>query len=343
MTSAMSESQCDDALVRYADGNSSVPCCGEESSTMTNVRTGEGFPYDRSVHAELLSTKPNTKQSKGDVFNMTTVKELRVIAKDLKIKGYSAMTKETLANTIAAVIQASEPQASEHPLVNADNKIGEITNYTTIGDSDEDFFSGDGDHADDDIAADVVAYVKRIEYVKGTNLAVQFRWEGKLVIVGWSKADFKMHSWSEISGRSMLTSYATQMKFFKKLKNGLDGDVAQVVKALVRIKAMPAEIKVLQRKAARSDDQNVSGRRVDENGRIRRGVVDVNVMNVFVGMYAEAFDMPEADVRKKGMLIREFMNQYAALNDEVSIEEYAANYIGDLYYEMASNDSADDM
>lgn len=265
---------------------------------------------------------------------MTTVKQLKADAKVIGIKGYSKMTKAQLIEAIALASVASEPKASEPSNVIAPsiemirNPIVHSSEQALIAQDDADDFFEDGDLQDETLA---VYAVKRIEFIKGTNLAVQFKYNGKLVIIGWSRSDYKMHSWSEINNKAMLTSYASQMKFFKLLKNGLDGDVAQTVKALVRIKAMPSEIKVLQRKATRSDDQNVSDHRVDENVRIRRGVVDPNVMNVFVGMYAEAMQTSESDVRKNGMLIREFMNEYASVESEIAIEDFAASYISDIY------------
>lgn len=187
---------------------------------------------------------------------MKTVKELRADAKELNIKGYYNMNKQQLEDAIRAANEVSR---------HADE---------------DDFFTPDP-HGDLAVVQPPVR--KRIEYVMADNTQVCFYADGKKVRVYWDTTTYKLTIHSETRGRRNI-SYANIIRMFKPLENGADGDVARVVKAIVRIKDMPAAIKV-HRMNKLVESGRVPANRTKEKAstsKSTRGTVDPQWMQLYV-------------------------------------------------------------
>ncbi|MNO86063.1 hypothetical protein D3C76_774530 [compost metagenome] len=212
---------------------------------------------------------------------MKTVKELRVEAKELNIKGYGKMKKDQLIDAIGAASVASRNQQQPQPQ-----------------DPQDDFFTPD-EHGDVDVVVPVIR--KRIEYVMADNTQVCFFADGQKVRVYWDTTTYKLTIHSERRGRRPI-SYANLIRMFKPLTNGADGDVARVVKAIVRIKDMPAAIKV-HRMNKLVESGKVPARRTKEKAeasKSTRGKVDPQWMQRYVEWCLET-----SGVKPSGLEIRD--------------------------------------
>jgi hypothetical protein len=217
--------------------------------------------------------------------------QLLAEAKRLNIKGYGQMKKDALMDAI------------EHALVEEQRAASEASRNTPV------------------MAADVQS-AKRFEYISADNMHVQFRAAKDIVTVYWGD-DFKMHINSGRRG-DRLTSYATLISMFKPFNNGVDGDIARIVKAIVRIKQLPAALKVQQHHA----QQSAASTSVRTP---KRGVVDPDVLSAFVAAYADAYDMNVADVRNhRGYVIQHFFSLHADELQQYDADEIIYNYIGCL-------------
>lgn len=97
----------------------------------------------------------------------------------------------------------------------------------------------------------VVKPVKVFEYVRSNNLGVVFKQKGVEVKIGWNPNDAKPYI--KVGSAPMkIMSIQTAIDSFKPFKNHLHGDVAQIVKALVRVKKMPAQVLAAQKERARA-------------------------------------------------------------------------------------------
>jgi hypothetical protein len=139
---------------------------------------------------------------------------------------------------------------------------------------------------------------KLIEFVKGTELAVHYRFNGKDVIVGWSKEDFRMYMYVKGQGKR-LVSYGTMIDMLSKYQKGVHGDVGLVVKALNRIKKKPAKIVLLeqQAKAASGASRLVSSE--ENRPRANRGVVDAEWLAKFRAEFEASHDRQPTGIEIK--------------------------------------------
>lgn len=290
-----------------------------------------------------------------------TVKSLKEDAKALGIKGYSRMTKAKLLLAVEHALamndyntskisadqfnQAYQEAASdsEQPTSTVDLLSGDLEDIPmpeTASASTQETKAVSNRHEDgrssrtpvimDDDFFDETTTVQvsepLVKYVRSDNQIVEFLVRGKRVLIGWSKKDYKMHIYKAATGSSAVTSYITQIQFFKKLVNGRDGDIALVVAALKRIKSKPAVIKVLERKA-NGQTQNVSVSASEENARNRRGAVDPVILHRLVSAYASLHNVSVSDACKQGSMIRGF---FAGLDDSVNVDDRIDSYLTNL-------------
>lgn len=194
-----------------------------------------------------------------------TMKQLYAEAKELQIKGYSKMDKATLIKVI---------EYTKERLAN------EVSQPHAVDQHEDEFFTPDP-HGDVQLHQPVIR--KRIEYVKSDNTQVCFYADGRKVRVYWDTETYALTIHSERRGRRRI-SYANLIRMFKPLTNGADGDVARVVKAIVRIKDMPAAIKV-HRMNKLVESGKVPARRTKEkaeSAKSTRGKVDPKWMQRYV-------------------------------------------------------------
>ncbi|WP_422661789.1 Rho termination factor N-terminal domain-containing protein (plasmid) [Paenibacillus sp. EC2-1] len=270
--------------------------------------------------------------------NQITVKSLKEEAKVLGIKGYSKMTKAALLLAIEQAKGSAKPQPasdSEQASDVFDAMSGDLNDDDTSEETSASTQETPAVDLDDDdlFTEDTIVQVNHplVKYLKSDNTRVEFLVRGKRVIIGWSKKDYNMHIFKESTGTSCVTSYITQIQFFKKLINGRDGDIALVVAALKRIKAKPALIKVLERKSHVAE-QNVSAQTSEENTRPHRGAVDPIILSKFVSAYSTMMNISEKEVRSNyGKEIRQFFN---GLDSSMTVDQAIDTYM----YTVLSND-----
>lgn len=237
---------------------------------------------------------------------MATVQELKQVAKELGVIGYSKMSKQKLMEAIEMKKQqmsmsdlqasASEPEASErNPHHNNDANADGADAFFVPSDNDAPPAGDDAVVAEDGGTKSESKPKKLIEFVSADNIKVVYRVNGRTmtdtVIVGWSKKDFCLHMYSSVRG-DRIVSYATLITIFKKYTNGVHGDIARIVKAFGRIKAMPAPIKILQRKAKLANQEVVGEQRMENASASnrRRGTVDPEWLKQFTASFVAEYD-----------------------------------------------------
>lgn len=326
---------CNDGMTSSVCSLSS--CAGIDAANMTGVSQpnqgttpliSDGSNADQTKTKESVFTMTNTNIIAVEVLNTMTVKALKEHAAVIGAKLPSKAVKATIITNIILKQASMMPRnvMAVDPIVAASEASG--PSVSEVINDDEDFFDAD---------VDAVVSPKFIEFVSADNIKVEFIRDGRRHIVGWSKKDFKMHLFTATGDRftsDKLVSYVTIIKSFKELVNGVHGDVARVVNALVRIKAMPAQIKVLERKSKVSNSgQNVSGH-VNQDVRRHRGTVDAELMNAFVSTYADAFGISESEVRNKhARQIMAFNKAYSTADvsdTSAFIMEYVVGVINEL-------------
>jgi hypothetical protein len=110
---------------------------------------------------------------------------------------------------------------------------------------------------------------KLFEFIESTNLTVAFRQKDKLVRIGWSVSTARPYI--QVDGQpARVQMIQTSIDAFKKFVNGKHGDVARIVKALVRIRKMPAAVnaQLHQRKRAANEVSSelvISSQRQQQN------------------------------------------------------------------------------
>jgi len=208
---------------------------------------------------------------------MTTTTQLKQQAKDAGITGYYKMRKQQLIDALKKA-NASTPSAS------STQSFYNVTAPTPISTK----------------ADPQPVNMKRIEYVRASNTEVCFYADGRKVRVYWSTTNFKLTIHSEGRGRRTI-SYPHLIRMFAPLQNHVDGDVARVVKAIVRIKDMPATIK-MQRHNKLVESGKVTAIRTKENTsstKSARGTIDPQWMQEYIEWF-----MSSAGHRPNGYTIR---------------------------------------
>lgn len=129
----------------------------------------------------------------------------------------------------------------------------------------------------------VPAYTKVFEYVRSNELGVVFKQKGVLVKIGWNPSDARPYI--KVDGKPMKPMMIqSAIDSFKPFSNGVHGDIARIVKALVRVRKMPASVRVKQEERKRVQthnkpkQENVSPAERKENTLVTRysGTVDAS-------------------------------------------------------------------
>lgn len=89
--------------------------------------------------------------------------------------------------------------------------------------------------------------VKLFEFIRADNTVVVFKHKGVQTTVGWSKKDFRCYSY-KVGSAPKLMMIQTAINVFKHFKNGRDGDVAKIVKALTHLRNKPSIISAMENK-----------------------------------------------------------------------------------------------
>lgn len=226
--------------------------------------------------------------AKGEIkMNRQQYNEMLNTAKELGIKGYGQMKKDILIAAIEAASEASRNNSGDD---------GNTDNLNAGQQQDDGFFVDDryGDNSEEqhyDPRRDIMVHTpvihKRIEYVMADNTQVCFLADGFKVRIYWDTNNYKLTIHSQRRGRSPIT-YAKLIRMFQPLNNGVDGDVAQVVKAIVRIKDMPSVIKH-HRHQKLVEAGKVPANRTKENTTTtkRTGTVDPQWMQRFIEFFED--------------------------------------------------------
>lgn len=136
---------------------------------------------------------------------------------------------------------------------------------------------------------------KLFEYVRADNCVVVFKQNGVKVTVGWSKKDFKCYSHKE-GCNPKLMMVQTAINMFKHYRNGRDGDIAQIVRALVHIRQKPSIISAKERqaRASLSNPTNVGAQKENASApksrRSSAGVIDPEWLKGYQQQQAENYD-----------------------------------------------------
>lgn len=94
------------------------------------------------------------------------------------------------------------------------------------------------------------AYTKVFEYVRSNELGVVFKQKGVTVKIGWNPSDARPYI--KVDGKPMKPMMIqSAIDSFKPFSNSVHGDIARIVKALVRVRKMPASVRVQQEERKR--------------------------------------------------------------------------------------------
>lgn len=103
-------------------------------------------------------------------------------------------------------------------------------------------------------ASDSEQTSKLFEYVYSNELYVVFKQRGVQVVVGWSSSDAKPYiKVGNNTPKPQMIQVAIDA--FKRFNNGVHGDIARIVKALTRVRKMPASVRVQQRQRQETTKQ----------------------------------------------------------------------------------------
>lgn len=232
-------------------------------------RDGMGISLPSAVIGSLLTIGFKQITNTLEEFKMTNTNNAMVITIEM-VEGASYKELQSLAKQFGIKANQKTNVLKEALLEHVTFEEVEIEPAAPSTDG---FFGDDEDDSASEASAPVqqptkeeqpvttTKRIKPIEFIKATGLAVHYKANGKDVIVGWSTTDFRMHIWSKEKGTRFI-SYPTLMRQFSKLKNGVHGDIARVVKALGRIKTKPVQIMNLEQEkkanAVSRADENVN-------------------------------------------------------------------------------------
>jgi hypothetical protein len=248
----------------------------------------------------------------ADVKNME-YKELQTLAKEFGIK--ANQKKDVLVALCEAELQKLDDVCDELDETDVDAEFEKYMNGDAelVEDSLEDTFDqeesaseasateepADEEEDKEDMDMDDVVYTKVFEFVRSSNLGVVFHQKGVQIKIGWSIHDAR--SYIKIGdGDKRIMSIQTAIDKFKKFTNGVHGDIAQIVKGLVRVRKMPAQViakkkeRERQQRAERAalhnqakDQENVSPETSKENPSRPRysGTVDASWLAEFREMF----------------------------------------------------------
>ncbi len=234
---------------------------------------------------------------------MTTVKQLKEIAKAMNIAGYSKMKKDELIRNIEQREAANEVSRNNNVIHNDEDDILNNNVDDNNKSNDDGFFTPS--------AGDVVTVqqvqqaanemsrptTKTIEYVKGDNTQVCFYAKGKKVRI-YLDDNNKLIIHSERRGRRT-TNYQGLIQMFRPFTNGVDGDIKLVVSNIVRIK----NLMVIRQQKLVADARKAPAHATEEKAQPTKrtqGTVDPQWMQ----QYAEWF-LETQGRRPSGIDIRE--------------------------------------
>lgn len=223
-------------------------------------------------------------------------KELQGVAKEMKIK--ANQSKAVLKHLITAVLKhqnKTEEKDEFEMMLNDEFEVPE-NNSASEASATQQSTSTQPEQSAKQVSD------KIFTYVASNNLFVTFKQLDKVVYVGWSVTDGKCYI--KVNDEVKLTSVQSVIDKFKRFTNNVHGDVARIVKALVRIRKVPAQIVVAnqQRKQAASEasskqnnsveHENVSrGQRKENASRARySGTVDASWLAKFRADFEMKYD-----------------------------------------------------
>lgn len=173
---------------------------------------------------------------------VVTYKELQIVARDFGIKAnQKADVLITLIANAAAPVQEVEVDEFEQ-FANGEIDINESASEASAVEAHtEQLVAEEQPQQPTANEVSVPSYTHVFEFVRGNNLGVVFMQKGVQVKIGWNPTDAKTYI-KVGNGPLQNISVQTAIDRFKKFKNGVHGDVARIVKALVRIRKMPAPV-----------------------------------------------------------------------------------------------------
>lgn len=141
-------------------------------------------------------------------------------------------------------------------------------------------------------ASDSEQTSKLFEYVYSNELYVVFKQRGVQVVVGWSINDAKPYI-KVGDGTPKAQMVQVAIDAFKRFNNEVHGDIARIVKALTRVRKMPASVRVQQRQRQETKQnnkpkqENVSPAKRKENTTVTRysGTVDASWLAEFKSVF----------------------------------------------------------
>ena len=253
-------------------------------------------------------------------------RELQKMAKERGIR--ANQTKDILIDAIENYVE-KQPQTEEDPVVKAflngeptvnteDVSVESVLAVENANDDEFDQLIADEDDFFDDVytsaseasaPADVndqtpppadedasdasghdnVIADKTFTFVRANNLGVVFMQKGVEVKIGWNPNDAKTYIKTDDDMKNI--SIQTAIDRFKPFKNGVHGDIAQIVKALVRIKKMPAPIVIAKQKRMQQQraERAASQPQTQKSARYS-GTVDAGWLAEFRQQFEESTD-----------------------------------------------------
>lgn len=136
-------------------------------------------------------------------------------------------------------------------------------------------------------------FVKLFEFIRADNTVVVFKHRGVQTTIGWSKKDFRCYSY-KVGNAPKLMMIQTAINVFKHYKNGRDGDVAKIVKALTHLRNKPSIISAMENKLkaerkleAQTQKENAS---VTKTRRSSAAVIDPEWLKGYQQQQGENYD-----------------------------------------------------
>lgn len=223
---------------------------------------------------------------------MTNYKQLQQQAMELGIKAnqkavvLQQLIAEALANNTQAEIGDDLDMEYEMMMNSASEASALELSENTLPEVKTDAYAGL-------TASSTLPQVKLFEFIRADNTVVVFKHKGVETTIGWSKKDFRCYSY-KVGNAPKLMMIQTAINVFKHYKNGRDGDVAKIVKALTHLRNKPSIISAMENKLkaerkleAQTQKENAS---VTKTRRSSAAVIDPEWLKGYQQQQGENYD-----------------------------------------------------
>lgn len=214
--------------------------------------------------AKEMNIKANQKSAVLIEEITKTITPIEAPVVEVEVDEYSMFLNDE-EEEVATIIESMVDSLDENDL---DAQIAKVVDSTNSYNEDDDFFNDDVDYSASEASSPVKpapsekatnevsgsSSTKTFEYIRSNNLGVVFMQKGTQVKIGWDPALAKPFIKVGNQPRKLM-SIQTAIDKFKRFNNVVHGDVARIVKALVRIRKMPSQVLAQQKQRKRASLQ----------------------------------------------------------------------------------------